>query len=367
MKKWIIICLFILFTLVACVNDSNDKNTELSNKIISAVDKLFAEAQDLGANVPGIVVGVWNEQTGFEFIYTVGKADLVTKEEMTAAHSFKIASVTKTMVTTVICQLIDEDLLTFDTPLARFFPDLPEADRITIEMLGNMTSGYFDYLDDEEFLDNFDNVPNFTATPEEIVQVGISHPLEYSPGTGFNYSNTNTVLLGMIIEKITGNSLETELNNRLFSPLGLTRTGAPASGSFLPEPKAHSYHPKTREDWTDKMDYSPEYACGNAYSTLMELKIWIEALAKGSMINPATHQQRLAKGSTFTGAEAYTYHFGILEYRQMLGHAGDTDYYLTEAFYEPNTGQTVVILCNTSATGFTTSLFHDIAEIILPQ
>lgn len=339
----------------------------IEDSIKSIVNENYLEAQALKANVPGVLVGVWDYNRGVNMVYGVGVADKNTGELLDWRHSFKIASVTKTMVATVIVQLIDEGKLSFSTPVSHFFPDLPEASKVTIRMLGDMTSGYFDYLEDETFLDNFDNTPYFTATPEEMIEVAMSHPMEYPPGTGFNYSNTNTVILGRIVERITGNSLEQELARRLFTPLNLEKTAAPSSGSYLPLPKAHSYHPDTLEDWTDKMDYSPEYACGNAYTTMFELRSWIESLAKGTLIDKSSYGSLFAFGTPFPGAEDYVYHFGIIDYKGFLGHSGDTDYYLTEAYYNPEINTTLIILSNSSVSGFTGLLLKEITDLLLAQ
>ncbi|WP_028580044.1 serine hydrolase domain-containing protein [Desulfogranum japonicum] len=349
-----------ILSLFLCLSSA----AAFDQKIKAIVDAGYAEAQARKANVPGVVAGVWDVPRNIATVYAVGLAEKETAIPMGIGHSFKIASVTKTMVATVIVQLIEEGRLSFDTPVAAFYPDLPKAEHVTIRMLGDMTSGYFDYLEDEAFLDNFDNLPNFTATPREMIAVAMAHPMEYPPGHGFNYSNTNTVLLGQIIEKITGDKLETVLQNRLYTPLGLAKTGAPDSGSYLPAPMANSYHPNTLENWTDKMDYSPEYACGNAYSTLLELRTWAQALAAGTLIKPQSMVEVLSSGTPFPHAPEYIYRFGMIDYRGYLGHSGDTDYYLTEAYHHPEKQRTVVILSNSSLTGFTGMLLAQIIDLL---
>lgn len=314
----------VLLPLVLSLLLLSPAHAAFDEKIKNLVDESVALAGAHDLDVPGVVVGVWDRKQGLNVTYATGVAEKEGSVALTTEHSFKIASVTKTMVCTVIVQLVEEGKLSFNMPVSVFFPDLLEADKVTIRMLGDMTSGYFDYLDDEKFLDSFDNTPNFKATPQEMIAVSMAHGMQYEPGTGFNYSNTNTVILGLIIEAITGNTLEQELNSRLYTPLGLTKTGAPSSGSYMPLPRANSYHPATGENWTDKMDYSPEYACGNAYSTLADLRIWVEALANGQLIKDK--EQLFAKGKKFSGAEYYTYHFGIIEYGGYYGHSGDTDY-----------------------------------------
>ena len=365
-----LILLFLLPCLISSrgCGDNDENKTELKQEIRQVVKQRFENAKNHGLKATGAVVGVWDYKREFNVQYAIGKADRSTEEALTKKHSFKIASVTKSMVTTLICQLIDEGKLSYNTPLSKFFPDLPKAEKVTIRMLGDMTSGYFDYLSDEEFLYEFDNTPHFTATPQELIQVGMSHVMQYEPGTDINYSNTNTVILGLIIEKITGRPLEKALQNSLFDPLDLQKTGAPPKGSYLPEPAAHSYHPDIGEDWTYKMDYSPEYACGNAYSILEEVKTLIEAISKGNLIKSDTHQKRFSKGKLLPDApEDLTYHFGLIKYKSFLGHSGNTDYYLSEAYYSPEKETTIVVLSNSSAQGLTWYLFKDVLNVLFKE
>lgn len=335
----------------------------MEQKIISLVNEKFTTAGNYSDQTPGLLVCVWGGNQSLDLTYALGLANIQSKENLTIEHSFKIASVTKSMVTTVIAQYVDEGLLTFDTPLSTYYPKLTQAENITIRMLGDMTSGYHDYLSGE-YEELFDNTPNFTATPQELIDEGLAHNLHYQPGTDMNYSNTNTVILGQIIEMISGQSLESQLKTRVFTSLGMSRSGAPASGSYMPTPNAHSYHPTTAEDWTDKMDYSPEYACGNAYSVFSDLKIWVKALATGSMTTPETHQERLARGRPLPEAPSYIYHFGIIDYNGFLGHSGDTDYYQTEAYHHPEKDISIAILSNSSLTGFTGDVFRDLVKLL---
>lgn len=353
----------ILFVFFFCAFSESYGQNELKQKIITLADEKFAAARNYSDQTPGLLVGVWSGSQSLNLTYALGLANTETDEVLTKEHSFKIASVTKSMVTTVIAQYMDEGLLTFDTPLSTYYPTLKQAQDITIRMLGDMTSGYYDYLSGE-YEELFDNTPNLTATAQELIDEGLRHAMHYHPGNGMNYSNTNTVILGQIIEKISGQPLETQLKARLFTPLGMSRSGAPASGSYMPAPNAHSYHPDTSEDWTNKMDYSPEYACGNAYSVLSDLKIWAKALATGSMTTPETHQKRLVKGRPFPEAPNYIYHFGLIDYNGFLGHSGDTDYYQTEAYHHPEKDITIIVLSNSSLTGFTGDLFRNIVKLL---
>lgn len=371
-KKKVLFCSLLLF--LSCTQNDIDPIVSTEEELLSetrttqiksVVDEMFETAKDSNANVPGIILGIWDNKTEQEYIYIVGTADKATDEKLTDNHHFKIASVTKTFVCNVVAQLIDEGKLSYSTPLSTYYPNLPNADRITIRMLGEMRSGYEDHLEDSLFLDNFDNLPNFTATIDEIINVSMSHDTLYSPDENFNYSNTNTVLLGQIVEQITGKKLETVLKERVFTPLGMNSSGAPNEGSYLPEPQAHSYHPNTLVDWTEKMDYSPVYACGNGYSTLMDTKRWVRSLATGELLSDSTFDNMFINGTGIPGATDYTYYFGSIDYRGFIGHSGDTDYYLTEAYHHPEKDLSVVVLSNTSLTGFTMVLFQSVVDILL--
>jgi D-alanyl-D-alanine carboxypeptidase len=146
-----------------------------------------------------------------------------------ATARFRIASVTKPFVATVVLELVGEGKLSLDDPLERWLPGLvPNGRDITIRELLNHTSGIYNYTDDPSFEQAEREHPTRIWSPRELVAVATSHPPLFAPGTGWAYANTNYVILGLVVEAVTGTPLEQQLRARLFDPLALGST------SYLP-------------------------------------------------------------------------------------------------------------------------------------
>src|SRR5262249_28790869 len=161
---------------------------------------------------------------------------------MSLGDYFRIGSNTKTMTSTVILQLVEEGKLKLDDPIAKYIPGVPNGDKVTITNLSEMRSGLYSYSFDPAFNATLDKDPQKAWTPEELLKIAFSHPVNGPPGQTFDYSNTNIILLGLVIEKLTGMSASEAFQKRLFDPLGLTHTPLPArTDSALPDPHPQGY------------------------------------------------------------------------------------------------------------------------------
>jgi D-alanyl-D-alanine carboxypeptidase len=133
-----------------------------------------------------------------------------------------IGSATKSFVATVVMQLRDEGALSLDDSLASWLPDFPRAARIRVRHLLGHTSGVFDYTQDDGFADLV--LADHRFTPEEMVAIAAAHDPLFEPGAGWSYSNTNYILLGRVIEAVTGHTAAAELRTRILEPLGMADT-----------------------------------------------------------------------------------------------------------------------------------------------
>ena len=181
------------------------------------------------AGVPGVVVHVRRDRSVVEL--AAGRADLAEPRRMTTDDRFKVGSITKTFVATAVLQLVAEGRLHLGDTVARWLPGLvPGGDRITVRQLLMHTSGLFDYLDDPRpFAPYLNGDFRHFWTPRQLVRIAVSHPPLFAPGTGFSYTNTGYVLLGLIAERADGERLAVQLRRRIFAPLHLTATRLPAS------------------------------------------------------------------------------------------------------------------------------------------
>src|SRR5690606_11548920 len=150
--------------------------------------------------VPGAIVFVDDPAQG-AWTAALGIGNLSTGEPMQVTNHMRIGSLTKTFTATAILQLVDQGLLNLDDPVSTYQPHVPNGDNITIRLLLNMSSGIAGYDVDEGWVRDYLANPYAVWTPEELVAVGTALPPFFAPGEGWNYSNTNTILLGMVVEQ----------------------------------------------------------------------------------------------------------------------------------------------------------------------
>jgi D-alanyl-D-alanine carboxypeptidase len=265
----------------------------------------------------------------------------------------RVASVTKPFVAVVALQLVQEGWLLLDHSVEHWLPGLvPGGERITVRQLLNHTSGLGDYLTDA-IVTRAASAPEHRWTPEELVAEGLRLPRLFAPGAAgrWSYSNTNYILLGMIIERVTRHPLELELRQRVIAPLGLRGTAlAPASAD--PGDLAHGY--VAGRDRT-ALNMSVAWAAGGISATVEDLARFTQGLMWGTLLRPATLNTMLACESTggAWGVPDFTYGLGIMRRtlpavglppaaRLALGHTGSLEGYRTSMWYFPGSGITIV-------------------------
>jgi D-alanyl-D-alanine carboxypeptidase len=228
-----------------------------------------------------------------------GQADLRGNRPMRPELNYRAGSLTKPMVATVVLQLVGEGRLALTDTVDRWLPGiLPYGDRVTVRHLLTMTSGVPEYLRGRIAIDTFGLTPARlrTWTPRELVALVTDQPPTFAAGTGFEYSNTNYVLAGMIVEAVTGNRLGWELTRRIFRPLGMRDTRFPvhhpaiagrhAHGYSLPVDPQGSIGAGPLRDVT-VLDPSFAWASGNVTSDLADLTRFLGALLAGRLLPPA--------------------------------------------------------------------------------
>jgi D-alanyl-D-alanine carboxypeptidase len=191
--------------------------------------------------IPSAIVVVRSDSFGdATFIY--GKAELGGAEPVTTAHHYRVGSITKSVTATIILQLLQKGRLALDDPVDAYVAGVPDGNGITIADLLNMRSGLFNYLDDLEYLRALDSDRTRRWTPRELLEVAFAHPSYFAAGTGFHYSNTNYILLGLVMEQVTGQSASELFAERVFEPLGMDDSSLPnAENLSVTSPYAHGY------------------------------------------------------------------------------------------------------------------------------
>jgi D-alanyl-D-alanine carboxypeptidase len=301
--------------------------------------------RDTGA--PGAIVGVWGPECGYEKAF--GVADKATGAPMRTDFSHRIGSETKTFTVTGVLQLVDDGAVALDDPIGEYVPGVPEGDRITLRELARMQSGLFNYSEDEDFQRDLVTDPYRPFTPQELLGYAFAHPLDFPPGEGFHYSNTNTTLLGLVIEKVSGLPLHEFIEERVLQPLGLEDTTFPTDNAF-PEPHAQGYTLTSLDgSETTATDWNPSWgwAAGAMISTLDDLRTWARAVATGTLLEPATQAQRLETVTPPGFNPGAGYGLGIFDAEGWIGHNGSLPGYQTLAVYLPEQHLTLVVMLNT--------------------
>lgn len=308
---------------------------------------IAAKVQEMG--IPGAIVGL-SIPGRIDYTTAVGVADTATGVPLSAADHSRIGSVTKTFTGTAVLQLVDQGRIRLTDPIAMYVDGVPNGDRITLDMLGRMRSGLFNYSDDEAFQDRFfAEAPTgpdaFATTPRELVDIAFRHPPNFAPNEKFEYSNTNTVLLGMVVTRVSGQSLPDYLRQNVFAPLGLGQTTWPANGA-MPEPFTHGYLGLPDDGGVvDATFWNPSWgdAAGAVISDLADMKVWAAAVGRGWSLRPETQAQRVAGAAAFPGV---TYAFAIFDTHGWIGHNGDIPGYTTVSVYLPEQDATLVAFAN---------------------
>ncbi|WET82150.1 serine hydrolase [Amycolatopsis sp. QT-25] len=236
--------------------------------------------------VPGAQATVTNP-SGRTWSEREGVGNVETGTPFPHGSKFRAASVTKTFVAVLVLRLVAEGKVRLDTPIERYLPGLVRGNgndgtKITVRQLLQHTSGIYDYLRDLDL----EEWRHRGAEPEELVAIGLAHPPLFAPGTDWSYSNTNYIIAGMLVEKVTGSSVADEIRRRITGPLGLRGTSLPQRGEEgLPRPHARGYAPGPAGH-TDYTEFDPSAAgtSGGLISTGADLNRFFGALVDGHLL-----------------------------------------------------------------------------------
>lgn len=308
----------------------------------------------VAAGVPGVIVRVQDLDRAPRR-YAVGVADLTTGHPLRPSAQFRIGSVTKTFVATIVLQLVGEGQLRLDDPVTRTLPGLlANGDQITVRQLLNHTSGLPDYNRNPELLGGI--VQNRIWQPRELVALAATQPQLFPPGTAWEYSNTNYIVAGLLIEAVTQHPLARALDRRIITPLRLDHTSFSTADEPLSGYYAHGYLstetiPTADGQPLDVTGYNPSHAwaAGAIVSDADDLSTFYRALMTGKLLRPS-----LLKQMTTTIPEdptdpnnTFSYGLGLERVQDTCGanwgHTGSIYGYQDLAYWNEHTGRTVVI------------------------
>jgi D-alanyl-D-alanine carboxypeptidase len=365
--------IFVLLALGAD-GDARADVSVASPSVQSAIDAAVSKERHVyggSTPVPGVLVGVW-DSAGNNYVRAYGTADLGTHRALTPADHFRIGSNTKTFAISVLLQLVDEGKLHLDDPLSQFAlgVPIPNAEHITIREVCQMRSGLFEAYDTPE-IDRLNVTGKMTFDPRTLVAWAVRQKPYFAPGTAYKYTNTNYVILGLIIESITKNSIADQIRTRLLIPFHLTQTSYPATQA-MPVPWAHGYGLGKRGDWQDVSNTIPVSLMGSAgemISDIADMKRWIALYVTGKTNAAATQRERLDCIPIGEGNLAFG--LGIGCSAGWYGYTGGLPGYNTAGYYFPPSGVTIIawvtLQADKPAPGVANALFRDIATIMTSE
>jgi D-alanyl-D-alanine carboxypeptidase len=275
---------------------------------------------------------------------------------VTADAQFRIASITKMFTATVVLQLVEEDRLALDGQIIDYLPDFGHDQRITVRHLLNHTSGIPDYGRTKEFNEGLIADRDRHWTTEEVLALVAGVRPDFAPGTDYLYSNTGYILLGQVIEAVTGSTWAVEVRRRILEPLLLTHTFVagmePVPDGVLPgyvdiDMDGDVENVETGDPWTSLE--TTEDAAGAMVSTAGDLAVFAQALFGGQLLQPATLQEMVAPGPHHPRNSNYGLGVTIFspDYRLTTwGHGGFTLGFTSVLWYLPRHDLVVAVLAN---------------------
>ncbi|MFF5019853.1 serine hydrolase domain-containing protein [Streptomyces sp. NPDC001165] len=318
----------------------------------TGLDAVLRSAVAQGA--PGVLARI--DDNGSTYRLSRGVADRDTQRVISTDDRFRIGSVTKSFSAVVLLQLADEHKLDLDAPVNRYLPKLLPDDHITVRHILSHRSGLYDYSNDmfAKSVSGFEAVRNKVYTYQQLVTLSLKKPRTNTPGAAYSYSNTNFVVAGMLIEKLTGHSVKTEYQNRILKPLKLTDTFYVHPDTKIPGRYTRGYlTPDTAgAQLVDATAQTVSWAqsAGAMISSAHDLNTFYSALLRGKLMSAA----RLAEMERFTQVNSTTAYGLGLRRRDLTcgvsvyGHTGAVQGYYTYAFASKDGKRSVAAVANTS-------------------
>ena len=362
----------LLFVSLTGLAEEKQFSSEMKEKLQAKMESLIKEI-----NAPGFNVGIWIPGEG-EWQNSFGVADKETAEKMSLDNHFRIGSITKTFVITAVLQLVDKGDISLDDKISKYIDNVPNGDKITIRQLANMTSGLANYSEDEEWVKKVIYTKNDRNVPtSELLDIAFKLPPTFAPGKGWHYSNTNTVLLGQVIEKVSGLSLDKYLQENIFTPLALENTSFPLDEK-MPSPYAHGYTKQTLDEKeADATFNNPSWtnAAGQMVSTFADLKIWAKALGTGALLSEDAFKERLTWVTLPPNTAKRKYGLGVGSNSGWINHTGSLPGYNCVVAYLPEKQAVFVVMINSDMdlvikeknVPLTDMVFEAVTKIVTPD
>ena len=268
-------------------------------------------------------------------IVTAALGESMTGVPATPDMHFRNGAVAIFYMSTLLLRLVDQQKVSLDDPLATWVPDLPDAEDVTLRMLANMTAGYPDYVQNPKLDEILYGDPFKMWTTEEQIEVGLATPRVFAPGANWDYSHTDYVILGVALEKITGQPLDVALKEQVLDPMGLENTVASLTAE-IPGPVLHAFSAERRQAlgipagtrfYEESTYWNPSWTIAQGAietTNIVDMTTTAVAVGEGTLLSPESHQAQIAPDLLGFGAplegcpnchtldETYNYGLGVV-------------------------------------------------------
>jgi CubicO group peptidase (beta-lactamase class C family) len=315
----------------------------------ASFDALMEET--FNADAPGAVALIMKDD---KVIYrkAFGMANLELGVKMTPEHIFRIGSITKQFTASAILKLRDEGKLSLDDAITQYVKDYPtQGNDITIKHLLTHTSGITSYTNMQEW---DEEVRKKDFTPEGLIDFFKNQPMEFKAGEAWNYNNSGYILLGYIIEQVSGMSYADYISSQFFAPLGMANSRY-GSTTDIVKNRAYGYSQGEDGQYVNAayLSMTQPYAAGSLLSTVDDLQKWYKAVMENKAISKASkeeaHSTYVLKNGKKTG---YGYGWGIgnVQGRLSISHDGGINGFMTSSIYLPEEKVFVAVFSNCECT-----------------
>jgi CubicO group peptidase (beta-lactamase class C family) len=332
-------------------------------RISHAVDSIAA-AELSGGKAAGMSIAVVRARDTI-VLRAYGKADLELDVPTPDRAVYEIGSVTKQFTAAAILQLAEQGKLSLDDEITKYFPAYPEhGHHITVRRLLDHTSGIPGYTE----IPAFWPISTRSLPRDSLVALFGAKPLDFAPGTAMSYSNSAFFLLGLLIEKVSGQSYERYVQQHLFQPAGMVDSRYCSTTAVVLR-RAHGYDMK---DDTLRLamyiDMTWPYSAGSLCSTAGDLAAWNRALHTGTILSPGSYHEMITPG-TLTDGTRLRYAKGLaidsLDGHRRISHGGGIPGFVTTLQYFPDDSLTVVVLINSAGPASPDHVARAIVDLML--
>jgi D-alanyl-D-alanine carboxypeptidase len=342
----------------SATGETNSLPPDVSKKIDDAATRMLKEG-----GVPSASIAVVKDGK-LAYAKAYGLADIASHRPATTSMIYSIGSISKQFAAASILLLAEEGKLSLDDAVGRWLPDLTRAKEVTLREVLSMTSGYQDYWPQDYVMPSMMK----PASPEEILEGWAEKPLDFEPGTKWQYSNTNYVVAGVILERLSGMSVFDFLHRHVFDPLGM-KTVFDCDSSALPAGAPTRYHryglgparpaPKEGKGWM--------FAAGELAMTASDLAKWDISMIDQTILKPQSYRE-MERAELLKNGASTQYGLGVdvslVNGRRLIAHGGEVSGFTARNAVYPDDRAAVVVLTNMDATRAAENLGNKIGEII---